>query len=164
MKSKLGLGLGGITVAVIGLCLAWQTASWAAEERGSQLSPLAAGDNLFMAGKAREAAGFYEMALASDPGKSTILTRLGAAYNRTGELEKARMAYEEALASDPNEAMTHFQLGNVLAAMNLLDEAIAEYRQCIALNPDMSEVYEAMGKALRTKHQISMARHLEVQA
>ena len=169
MKSKQGMGWMGLAVAVsfvlIGSSLYAVTPS--GEEGAPSLrpaQPLAQGDSLFMAGKAHEAADFYEMALRDNPGKPTILTRLGAAYARTGDMEKARKAYEEALATEPHEAITHFHLGNVLAALSLWDEAIAEYRQCIALSPDMPEVYEAMGKALRTKHQISMVRHLEVQA
>jgi Flp pilus assembly protein TadD len=72
----------------------------------------------------------------------------GAAFQKTGLLDKAVADYETALDLDPTDAKAYLSLGAVLEQMGRLDRAREAVEKAIALNPSSHEAFRNRGVLL----------------
>jgi len=84
-----------------------------------------------------EAAAMFEQALplAKDKNVPIILARLGDAYHKTRDYDKAVDCYQKAIQANPSDASVHNNLGNVYAEQGKVAEAQAEFRKAAELDP-----------------------------
>jgi tetratricopeptide (TPR) repeat protein len=68
-----------------------------------------------------------ETAVALAPDKAYCRLRLGTAYFRAGQMDKAQRELEKATRLDPQNAAAHYQLGKVYKETHQLDRAKAEF-------------------------------------
>jgi len=115
----------------------------------------------FNAGVTREhltqARGFFERALALDPGNLDALIStgqvdavLGAAYltdDRAKSFAAAEATLTKALLLAPNNAVVHQYMGLVLVQTKRTAQGIAEYERSLALNPNLAESRALIGLA-----------------
>ena len=99
-------------------------------------------------GKAADAVGHAEHALAIDSARADFHFAHGRALKGTGRLEEAMSAYERALALQPAYAEVLVSLGIVLKLQGRLDEAADAYRRALALRPDFPEALSNLGNVL----------------
>jgi Tfp pilus assembly protein PilF len=86
----------------IALCLAFASASAAADQRGDAQKQVEFGIQVAQKGLWREAIYRWERAVEIDPTYAAALNNLAVAYEHEGQLDKARKAYERALEIEPN--------------------------------------------------------------
>jgi TolB-like protein len=115
----------------------------------------------FNRGRAREklaqARGFFERALALDPGNLDALLGgamvefvLGGNYltdHRAEHLAAAEAALIKMLAQTPNNALAHRWLGSVKASTDRAVQATAEFEQALALDPNLAAAHAGIGVA-----------------
>lgn len=69
----------------------------------------------------------------------------GAAFQKTGRLEKAVADYEAAINIDPSDSMAYISLGVALEQMGRLDRAEEAVERAIALDPSSHEAFRNRG-------------------
>lgn len=82
-----------------------------------------------------------------DPDDSSVLSRLGACYVRTGELDEARKHLERAVAQD-DLAEAHVQLAAVDEAQGRPADAAEHFRRALATHPDNAGLRKKLGLSL----------------
>jgi tetratricopeptide (TPR) repeat protein len=97
------------------------------------------------------AIGFFERALATDPGHVDALVGLGNALalsvmgryssDPAATLVRADAVIAKAIAAAPRHAQAHLAKGNTLRARKAFDEAALSYGTAIALNPNLATAY-----------------------
>lgn len=70
------------------------------------------------------------------PRNAGVLTNLGLALHRQGDVHSAIDAYQRALAIQPDDAPTHCNLGGAFQIRGQLDLAVQSYRHALRLQPD----------------------------
>jgi TolB-like protein/class 3 adenylate cyclase len=137
-----------------------------AEARRAQRSQYPDAMDLYFQGKAclnrgispecmAQARGFFERALAHDPGNFEALVGLaivdatvGAGFmtdDRATRLAAAEVAATRALSLAPSHAMAHLLLGVVQMFTNRGSQAIAECEQALALNRNLADAHAWIG-------------------
>ena len=115
------------------------------------------------AGRASEAVGYFERAIAAGQRSAQLYSNLGIALVRTNREDEAIVAYREALTINPNNSVLRFTVGSLLLKREKFEEAIEEYRAGLALVPDSPEAHNNLGGALaatgRTAEAISEFEH-----
>jgi TolB-like protein len=116
-----------------------------------------------------QARGFFERALALDPGHvgamvgvAMVDATVGAVYltdDRAAHLEAAEMRLAKALSQAPNHAPAHVALGAVLIWTNRAVHGIAECERALALDRNLANAHGMMGSA-----KIFMGRGAETEA
>jgi TolB-like protein/Flp pilus assembly protein TadD len=102
-----------------------------------------------------EAIGWYERALAVDPGSVEALSSLatslagrvldGMTETPTADVQRAEELVRSALAVSPRSPRAHFARGQLLRAQGRYEEAILEYEMVVALNRNWVLVIAALG-------------------
>jgi TolB-like protein len=104
-----------------------------------------------------QARGFFERALALDPGNIEAMVGMagvdaavGAAYltdDRAAYLSKAETAVVKALSHAPNHALAHLILGGVKISTNRTAQGIAECERALALDRNLADAHGIIGGA-----------------
>jgi TolB-like protein/class 3 adenylate cyclase len=102
-----------------------------------------------------QARGFFERALAFDPGSVEALVGLASADlgmgatmltdHRTALLSAAEANVIKALSLTPDHAVAHLVLGVVYIYTNRAAQGIAECKQALVLNPNLADAHAAIG-------------------
>jgi len=85
---------------------------------------------------------------ASDPtyrARSSVLTNLGIAYFRKGDVNKAKQYYDKALEINPAYVYTHNEMGKLYMSIGKEQEAIQEFKQAISGFPEYAEAHFNLG-------------------
>ena len=103
------------------------------------------------------ARGFFERALALDPGNVDALLgvgradfEVGAAFlsdDRPARLASAEATIDKVLSLRPNDALAHEILGIVLNQTKRAAQAIAEFERALALDPNLAAAHADIGDA-----------------
>jgi TolB-like protein/Flp pilus assembly protein TadD len=140
----------------------------AAEARRAERSPRPDSMDLYFQGLAAaakgwapeyaaRARGFFERALALDPGNLEALVATGMVDMMSGfvfttderapRLAAAEAAVTRALSVAPNHALAHFVLGFALIHTRRVAQGIAECERALALDPNLAMAQWAIGQA-----------------
>jgi TolB-like protein len=108
-------------------------------------------------GNLGQAHGFFERALALDPGNvgalvgtAVVNCLIGGSFltdDRTARFAAAEAASTKALSVAPDFAVAHFALGVVHIATNRAAEGIAECEQALALDQNLADAHAGIGWA-----------------
>lgn len=99
-------------------------------------------------GRAEEALGLYERALALDPEHAGAHNNLGLALVELGRLEEAEERFRRALELDPASADARHNLGLVAARQGRHEEAARHQQEALGLDPYRADAELALGTAL----------------
>jgi Flp pilus assembly protein TadD len=99
-------------------------------------------------GRAEEALGLYERALALDPEHAGAHNNLGLALVELGRLEEAEERFRRAVELDPASADAWHNLGLVAARRGRHDEAARHQREALRHDPYRADAELALGTAL----------------
>jgi predicted O-linked N-acetylglucosamine transferase (SPINDLY family) len=91
---------------------------------------------LFESQRFEEASRYLERAVAIRPNQPVLLTNLGEAYRRHGNLERAAAAFQRVLAEEPDFPEAHQNLGLTLMDAGATAEALPHLERAAALRPD----------------------------
>ncbi len=100
-------------------------------------------------GRAGEAVGHLEKAVAAEPASAELYGLLGDALKREGRLDDAVSAYQKALSLDAEVAGNHYNLGNALRDLNRPEDAVPHYRLAVSLAPDFADAHFNLGVVLK---------------
>ncbi|HXW31293.1 MAG TPA: adenylate/guanylate cyclase domain-containing protein [Xanthobacteraceae bacterium] len=141
----------------------------AAEARRAELAPRPDSMDLYFQGMAcaskgwtpayvAQARGFFERALALDPGNIEALVGMAIAdtmrgtglmaQDRAARLAAAEAALTSALSLAPEHALAHLYMGVIKLHTNRAAEGIAEYEQALALDRNLAPAHGYMGQAM----------------
>lgn len=106
----------------------------------------------------RSARGFYERAIAIDPGHAPVRVLLGIAntvdvgLQLTGEWPPARIGevvaqIQQAIALDPGSALAYVALSQAQALARDYDAALVAAKHCSELSPNQADCFFILGKA-----------------
>jgi len=103
------------------------------------------------------ARGFFERALALDPGnldaalgKAAADVQAAVGYSvddRTERLVSAEANLNRVLSQSPNDAWAHYLMGRILAQTNRQAQAIDELDRALTLNPNLASAHALIGLA-----------------
>lgn len=91
------------------------------------------------------ALGYYEAALALNPGDDAILNSFGFYYMRTGDLKQAESYLERALEVNPFNAGTYNHMGSLYREQGQCDKAMGFLAESLRLDPEMAETHYILG-------------------
>jgi protein O-GlcNAc transferase len=113
---------------------------------------------LFESGRYQESSQHLERLLAiraDDPVlRPVLLTNLGEAYRRQGELARAAAAFAHILAVDPDFPEAHQNLGITLMNSGRPDQALPRLERAVALRPDNASFHVSLAWVLFQLHRI----------
>ncbi len=112
---------------------------------------------LFALQQDAQAAKVLEDAVKQDPTDDELLSDLGNAYLRQGEVAQAAAALKRALQANPERSDTHNLLG--VAAVEQGDRATAEhqFREALRCQPDFPGARDNLGSLLADEHDYAEA-------
>jgi predicted CXXCH cytochrome family protein len=93
-----------------------------------------------------------EEAVEQYPTDDLLLSDLGNAYLRQGEIAQASAALERALQANPERSETHNLLGVVALRQGDRTAAEHEFREALRRQPDLSEATDNLGSLLAEEH------------
>ena len=85
-------------------------------------------------------------AMKSSPPDPVMLTKVGLAFLRKGEVSDAIEVFEYTLSLDPSRAGSHANLGNAYKEGGQQSKAIAELERAIQLDPSLEAAYRSLGE------------------
>ena len=101
--------------------------------------------------------GYFERALAIDPGNLDALLGVGRvdytmaaaalSDDRDARLAAAEVKIANVLSLRPNDALAHEIMGGILIETNRSDQGIAEFEQALALDPNLATAHGLIGLA-----------------
>jgi predicted CXXCH cytochrome family protein len=100
---------------------------------------------------ALEAQKYVRSALAERPDDASLLTSMGFAAQKRGEIQQAKLLYEKALEKDPLATVAAANLGVIAAQTGDLDRAISLWKFAFDHQPERSAIGINLAKALCTK-------------
>ncbi len=127
-------------------------------------------------GRAAEALGDFDRALAADPGQANTWSNRGLALSALERFDEALVCYDRALALAPQSAAAHNNRGDTLLKLRRFDEALQSFDGAAAINPSdwaslnnrgatlsqmgrMDEALESYSRALTFNPEIPAALH-----
>ena len=126
----------------------------AQEPSQQQLQPLI---NLSKQGKYQEAQTQALQMLKQFPTSFGLYNIIGAANQRSGNLNEAIEAYSKALSIKPDFAEAYNNMGIVLKDQGKLEEAIKSFNNAISINPRNAQAYYNKGIALKEQGKLEEA-------
>jgi tetratricopeptide (TPR) repeat protein len=96
-------------------------------------------------GRAHEAAGYFQAALAIRPDNLAAGNNLGLSLLRAGSFTAAQAQFQSLLVLHPRHALLQLNLATVLAEMGEKNEAIAAHRQALVFDPKFSRAACGIG-------------------
>jgi serine/threonine-protein kinase len=117
-------------------------------------------------GREREAAAYFQAALALRPQSVRVRRNLGMALSAQGRLADAEKTFRGILEVQPENAETYSSLGLVLDKQGKRDEAVAAFRRAIELKADSMEARGNLAMTLESQGKLeeALATHLEALA
>ncbi|MDE3154931.1 MAG: tetratricopeptide repeat protein [Acidobacteriota bacterium] len=103
------------------------------------------------------AIGYYQTAVALDPGLAVAHNALGLAYGQQGDLARAAAQLTAAVQLDPSFARAQNNLGVVLGQQGHLAEALLHFREAVRLDPEYAEAHNNLGQMLAARGQADEA-------
>jgi DNA-binding transcriptional MerR regulator len=111
----------------------------------------AAGLDLELAGREREARKAYEAALARDPRHVSARINLGRLLHAAHSLPEAEALYRAALEHEPANALAAFNLGVALEDQDKIDAAIDTYRRALAIDESYADAHFNLARLLESR-------------
>ena len=101
------------------------------------------GNALYAQNKYTEAAAMFEKAvpLAKDKNQAIVLAKLGDAYHKARQFDKAAENYQKAIELKADDATYHNGLGNAYAELGKIPEAAAEFKKAAEVDPAQASRY-----------------------
>jgi len=99
-------------------------------------------------GNVQEAAGHFQAALKSAPGRMEVLYNLGRVNARQGRNEEAIRMFQQVLVKDPDHTGSHQRLGTLLSQSGLHKEAIPHLERTLVEWPGLTAAHVNLGIAL----------------
>ena len=96
-------------------------------------------------GRAQEAIGYAQQAIAIDPDYGVAFYNLGNMFANQGRLDRAQKHFERALTLYPNYADAHSNLGQLLAQRGEVAAGVDHFRKAIELNPTIARAHLNLG-------------------
>jgi serine/threonine-protein kinase len=115
------------------------------------------GSMLYLDKQAREACGYFRVAVAVRPETAVAHYNLGVGLQETGDPDAAVAEYRVALALDPRFARAHIKLGGVLELKADRAGAEAAYRSAVEAEPDSSVAHNCLGSLLHDRKDLDGA-------
>ena len=115
---------------------------WANQRLGYVLTTL---------GKHGEAIGYYQAAVAVEPGSAFNRNNLGRVLAEVGRREEAVMEYRRAIELDPLVGPIHCNLVLELCALGRWDDALIHLPTAIRFQPNSAILHTAYGICLRAR-------------
>ncbi len=100
---------------------------------------------------ATEAQKYLRAALAERPDDASLLTSMGFAAQKRGEIQQAKLLYEEALEKDPLATVAAANLGVIFAQAGDINRAIALWKIAFDRQPERTAIGINLAKALCAK-------------
>jgi serine/threonine-protein kinase len=107
--------------------------------------------------RSREAAPYFQAALALRPQSRRVRMNLGNALMARGQLAEAESMFRGILRLAPRDARTYSSLGSVLDKQGKREEAIAAFQQAIELQRDLVEAHGNLAVALEAHGKLDHA-------
>jgi tetratricopeptide (TPR) repeat protein len=118
------------------------------------------GDNYRAAGRYKEAAIEYEIALRLAPQDVETRTLYGEMLSRYGSKTAAQTEFEQAKAEDPNDSRVHYKQGNAYYDQQKFDLAIGSYLRAVELDPQNKFAQNNLGVVYMEKGEYDKAVQL----
>ena len=96
-------------------------------------------------GKYREALGFLNRSVETDPNVSKFYNTIGVVYEGLGEIDKAINAYEQAISLEPDNAEAHHNMSIALQSKGDFQTAARIVSKAICIRPDWAEAHNTFG-------------------
>jgi predicted CXXCH cytochrome family protein len=113
---------------------------------------------LFALHRDAEATKVLEEAVRQYPTDDLMLSDLGNAYLRQGEIAQASSVLKRALTSNPERSETHNLLGAVAVKQGDSATGEREFREALRLQPDFPEARDNLGSLLAEEHNYTEAQ------
>lgn len=113
---------------------------------------------LFALHQDAQATKVLEDAVAQYPSDDLLLSDLGNAYLRQGEITQASAVLERALQANPERPETHNLLGVIASRQGDNATAEHEFREALRCQPDFAEARDNLGVLLAEEHAYPEAR------
>jgi tetratricopeptide (TPR) repeat protein len=110
------------------------------------------GRELVRLGKTREAAEYFQRALALRPGFVQALNEMGLLLANQQKWAEGETYFERAWQKDPNYSETYLNRGIVAQTQGKLDQAMARYEEAARLEPEGPAAYFFQGVNLAAQH------------
>jgi tetratricopeptide (TPR) repeat protein len=136
------LGVGAALALPVAVACNWPLPELYSDEA----SYLNLGTALMDLGRARDAVGPLERAVAIRPGFSATYNNLGLAKAALGEHEAARAHFQRALELSPDLAAAHVNLAQSLAKLGERSQAMDHARRALALDPLSEPALRLLGR------------------
>lgn len=107
---------------------------------------------------ALEAQKYLRTALAEQPDDAFLLTSMGFAAQKRGEIQQAKLLYEEALEKDPLATVAAANLGVIAAQTGDINRAIALWKLAFDHQPERTALGINLAKALCAKGRADYAK------
>jgi tetratricopeptide (TPR) repeat protein len=111
----------------------------------------AAGLDLELAGREREARKAYEAALERDPKLASAHINLGRLLHAAHSLGEAEAQYRAALEQEPHNALAAFNLGVALEDQGRIEPAIEAYRRALAIDESYADAHFNLSRLLESR-------------
>ena len=97
------------------------------------------------AGRAEEAIGAYQEAIAASPQSAFLYREIADVERQSGNVDSAFDHYRKATELEPNDASAWREIGEILEARDAYAAAVEAYRQAVTLEPS-AETQERMSR------------------
>jgi tetratricopeptide (TPR) repeat protein len=111
----------------------------------------AAGLDLELAGREREARKAYEAAIDRDPRHVSAHINLGRLLHAAHSLSEAEALYRAALEQEPANALAAFNLGVALEDQDKTDGAIEAYRRALSIDDGYADAHFNLSRLLESR-------------
>jgi tetratricopeptide (TPR) repeat protein len=111
----------------------------------------AAGLDLELAGRGKEARHAYEVALKKNPNLVGARINLGRLLHAANKLAEAESHYRTALQQEPTNALAAFNLGVALEDQGKNDAAVEVYRQTLEIDKNYADAHFNLSRLLEAR-------------
>jgi len=112
----------------------------------------ARGDKAFAEGNFKKASKEYKKAVKKKPGDVSLRFKLGKAYLKKGDVDKALAEFIRVSNMDPNHEGAFQQLGDYFWVKKKPDKAAKAYESLVRINPESARYHFQLAKVLDSLH------------